>query len=93
MIVMNANLNDILVAYLKYVLVMIDNLNDRYEWFVVSSLFNLNLICMIIIYIFYLYYGNSLGTCHHISKVGVGSTSPSESMHHPFGNDAPHIKL
>jgi hypothetical protein len=51
MIVMNANLNDILVAYLKYVLVMIDNLSDRYEWFVVSSLFNLNLICMIIIYI------------------------------------------
>jgi hypothetical protein len=25
-------------------------LNDRYEWFVVSSLFNLNLICTKIIY-------------------------------------------
>jgi hypothetical protein len=39
---MNDNLNDILVAYLKYVLVMNDNLNDRYERFVVSSLFNLH---------------------------------------------------
>jgi hypothetical protein len=61
MIAMNDNLNDTLVAYLKYVLVMNDNLNDRYEWFVVSSLFNLNLICMPIIYIFCLYYSNSLG--------------------------------
>jgi hypothetical protein len=42
MIAMNDNLNDILVAYLKYVLVMNDNLNNRYEWFVVSSLFNLH---------------------------------------------------
>jgi hypothetical protein len=39
---MNDNLNDILVAYLKYVLVMNDNLNDRYEWFVVSTLLNLH---------------------------------------------------
>jgi hypothetical protein len=33
---------------------------------------------------------------HHviiICGVGVGFTSPSEPMHHPFGNDAPHIKL
>jgi hypothetical protein len=52
MIDMNDNLNDILVAYLKYILVTIGNLNDRYEWFVVSSFFNLNLICMAIIYIF-----------------------------------------
>jgi hypothetical protein len=29
----------------------------------------------------------------HISKVGVGFTSPNEPMHHPFGNDAPHIKM
>jgi hypothetical protein len=29
----------------------------------------------------------------HIYKVGVGFTSPSESMRHPFGNDASHIKL
>jgi hypothetical protein len=42
MIAMNDNLNDILVAYLKYVLFMNDNLHDRYEWFVVSSLFNLH---------------------------------------------------
>jgi hypothetical protein len=42
MIAMNDNLNDTLVAYLKYVLVMNDNLNDRYEWFVVNSLFNLH---------------------------------------------------
>jgi hypothetical protein len=53
MIDMNDNLNDMLVAYLKYILVMNDNLNDRYEWFVVSSFFNLNLICMTIIYIFW----------------------------------------
>jgi hypothetical protein len=29
----------------------------------------------------------------HIYKVGVVFTSPSEPMCHPFGNDAPHIKL
>jgi hypothetical protein len=29
----------------------------------------------------------------HIYKIGVGSTSPSEHMSHPFGNDAPYIKL
>jgi hypothetical protein len=29
----------------------------------------------------------------HISKVGVGLTSPSEPVCHPFGNDAPYIKL
>jgi hypothetical protein len=29
----------------------------------------------------------------HIYKVGVGFTSPSESMRHQFGNDVPHIKL
>jgi hypothetical protein len=28
-----------------------------------------------------------------IYKVGVGVTSPSEPMCHPFRNDAPHIKL
>jgi hypothetical protein len=27
----------------------------------------------------------------HIYKVGVGFTSPSEPMRHPFQNDAPHI--
>jgi hypothetical protein len=42
MIAINDNLNGILVAYLKYVLVMNDKLNYRYEWFVVSSLFNLH---------------------------------------------------
>jgi hypothetical protein len=42
MIAMNDNLNNILVAYFKYVLVMNDNFHDRYEWFVVSSLFNLH---------------------------------------------------
>jgi hypothetical protein len=29
----------------------------------------------------------------YISKVGVGFTLLSEPMHHPFGDDAPHIKL
>jgi hypothetical protein len=29
----------------------------------------------------------------HIYKIGVEFTSPSEPMRHPFGNDAPHIKL
>jgi hypothetical protein len=29
----------------------------------------------------------------HLYKVGVGFTSPSEPMCHPFRNDAPHIKL
>jgi hypothetical protein len=29
----------------------------------------------------------------HIYKVGVGFTPPREPMHHPFMNDAPHIKL
>jgi hypothetical protein len=29
----------------------------------------------------------------HIYKVGVGFTSSSEPMRHPFRNDAPHIKL
>jgi hypothetical protein len=29
----------------------------------------------------------------HIYKVGVWFMSPSEPMCHPFGNDAPHIKL
>jgi hypothetical protein len=42
MIDMNDNLNDILVAYLKYILVMNGNLTNRYEWFVVSSFFNLH---------------------------------------------------
>jgi hypothetical protein len=28
-----------------------------------------------------------------IYKVGVGFMSPSKHMCHPFGNDAPHIKL
>jgi hypothetical protein len=56
MIAINVNLNDILVAYFIYVLVMNDNLNDRYEWFVVS----IYLICMTFIYIFCLYYSNSL---------------------------------
>jgi hypothetical protein len=42
MIDMNGNLNDKLVAHLKYILVMNGNLNDRYEWFVVSSFFNLH---------------------------------------------------
>jgi hypothetical protein len=42
MIVINDNLNDILVSYIKYILVMNGNLNDRYEWFVVSSLFHLH---------------------------------------------------
>jgi hypothetical protein len=36
---MNDNLNDILVVYLKYY-----HLNDRFELFLVSSSFNLNLI-------------------------------------------------
>jgi hypothetical protein len=33
---------------------------------------------------------------HHVINicgVGVGFTSPSEPMRHPFGSDAPHIKL
>jgi hypothetical protein len=42
--------------------------------------FSLNLIMLYFI-VFYIY------------KVGVGFTSPSEPMRHPFGNDAPHIKL
>jgi hypothetical protein len=29
----------------------------------------------------------------YIYKVGVGFTSPNEHLCHPFGNDAPHIKL
>jgi hypothetical protein len=29
----------------------------------------------------------------HLYKVGVGFTSPSKPMCHPFGNDAPHIKF
>jgi hypothetical protein len=29
----------------------------------------------------------------YIYKIGVGFTSPSEPMRHPFRNDAPHIKL
>jgi hypothetical protein len=29
----------------------------------------------------------------HICKIGVGFTSPSEPMSHPFRNDAPYIKL
>jgi hypothetical protein len=29
----------------------------------------------------------------HIYKVGVGFTSPSETMCHPFRNNASHIKL
>jgi hypothetical protein len=53
MLVMNDNLNDILVTYLKYILVMNDNLNDRYESFVESCFFNLNLIYMTNIYIFW----------------------------------------
>jgi hypothetical protein len=29
----------------------------------------------------------------YIYKVGVGFTSTNEPMRHPFGNDAPRIKL
>jgi hypothetical protein len=36
---------------------------------------------------------NSYFIVFHIYKVGVGFTSSSEPMCHPFVNDAPHIKL
>jgi hypothetical protein len=48
----------------------------------------LNFQCIWLCSIFYI--------IHHvvnICRVGVGFMSPSEPMRHPFGNDAPHIKL
>jgi hypothetical protein len=72
----------------------------KFEWNLIMLLkFHLIWLCYIfsIIYHVIIICGvsgwKSYFVVFYIYKVGVGFTSPSEPMCHPFGNDAPHIKL